>query len=89
MVSRAASDVINPIPMRQLNPSGLIAGSMARPMAPAILCSIPGARPFTVGRCAATHRITVTSRMIVPARFRKTLERSSSRNPMDCAVGQR
>ena len=43
MVSRAASDVISPIPIRQLNPSGLMTGSMARPTVPATLCSMPGA----------------------------------------------
>ena len=37
MVSRAASDVISPMPIFQLKPSGLITGSMVRPMVPARL----------------------------------------------------
>src|ERR1039458_5931553 len=89
MVSRAASEVISPIPIFQLKPSGLMAGSMAWPIAPAKLCSIAGARPPCVGRWAMIHRTTVTSRITVPARRRKIFERSSSRSPSDCSVGQR
>ena len=40
MVSRAASDVISPIPIFQLKPSGLMTGSMVRPMVPARLSSM-------------------------------------------------
>ena len=40
MVSRAASEVIRPMPIFQLKPSGLITGSMVRPIVPARLWSI-------------------------------------------------
>ena len=50
MVSRAASDVISPMPIFQLKPSGLMTGSMVRPIVPARLCSMPAAcRRCTAG----------------------------------------
>ena len=35
------------------------------------------------------QRMTLTSRMMVPARTRKTLDRSSNRSPREVNVGQR
>jgi hypothetical protein len=55
MVSRAAKEVISPMPIFQLNPSGLMTGSMVRPSARP---GCPDGRRMAVGvgQCAATHR---------------------------------
>ena len=64
-------------------------GSMVRPMVPARLSPISGARPSTNGRWARIHKATATLRITVPARRRKILERSKSLSPNDLAVGHR
>ena len=74
--TRAASDVINPMPIFQLNPSGSTKGSMVRPMVPATLSSIGGALPFCSGTLASSQSTMVVPMITVPARRKKTFERS-------------
>ena len=52
IISRAASEVISPMPIFQLKPSGLMAGSTAWPIMPAKLSAICGGFPFCSGRFA-------------------------------------
>ena len=49
MTSRAAREVMRPMPIFQLKPSGLMAGSIVLPIMPAKLCS-------RVGRLAVFER---------------------------------
>ena len=41
------------------------------------------------GRCASTHNTRATSRITVPAFFRKSFARSNSRTPSERSVGHR
>src|SRR5436309_11274247 len=94
IVSRAANDEINPTPIFQSNPSGLIAGSMNRPARPAkLFCTwtlaASGAFEAVRGKAAnAQSKIEIAS-ITVPARFRKIEQRVNSAWPTLPRSGRR
>src|SRR2546423_1560239 len=94
IVSRAANDEINPTPIFQSNPSGLIAGSMNRPARPAkLFCTwtLAASDAFEVvrGKAARAQSKIEIARITVPARFRKIEQRVKSAWPTFPRSGRR
>ena len=79
--SRAANDVMRPMPMRQSKPSGLIVGSMRWPARPAKLCAIccdgVAAGSGCLGYAVRNQSTMEMPRMIVPAFLRNSQPRST------------
>src|ERR1041384_2856446 len=94
IVSRAANDEINPTPIFQSNPSGLITGSMNRPARPAKLfctCTLAASGAFEAvrGKAARAQSKIEIARITVPARFRKIEQRVNSAWPTLPRSGRR
>ena len=70
-------------------PSGLMAGSIARPNWPTMLFSIFGGWPFSKGKFDKNQIETTTAKITVPARFKNTRALSYSRKPSDRNDGMR